>query len=80
MEGEPASAKDRVLLAYAPHLVLDGAEVAATVVGAAEIVVCVADHSGCHRPTSLESGHRRAAPGPGGPGSGHRARARRAGT
>jgi NADH:ubiquinone oxidoreductase subunit F (NADH-binding) len=44
MEGEPASAKDRVLLAYAPHLVLDGAEVAATVVGASEIAVCVADH------------------------------------
>ncbi len=44
MEGEPASAKDRVLLAYAPHLVLDGAEVAATVVGATEIAICVADH------------------------------------
>ena len=42
MESEPASAKDRVLLAHAPHLVLDGAEVAATVVGAGEIVVCVA--------------------------------------
>lgn len=41
MEGEPASAKDRALLAWAPHLVLDGAEVAAAVAGAAEIVVCV---------------------------------------
>jgi NADH:ubiquinone oxidoreductase subunit F (NADH-binding) len=43
MEGEPASAKDRVLLAYAPHLVLEGAQVAAAVIGASEIVVCVAD-------------------------------------
>ncbi len=46
MEGEPASAKDRVLLTDAPHLVLDGAEVAAAVVGASEIVVCVPDHAG----------------------------------
>ena len=45
MEGEPASAKDRVLLTDAPHLVLDGAEVAAAVVGATEIVVCVPDHA-----------------------------------
>ncbi len=46
MEGEPASGKDRVLLTHAPHLVLDGAQVAAAVVGGSEIVVCVADHSG----------------------------------
>jgi NADH:ubiquinone oxidoreductase subunit F (NADH-binding) len=46
MEGEPASAKDRVLLTQAPHLVLDGAEVAAAVIGASEIVICVADHNG----------------------------------
>ncbi len=43
MEGEPASAKDRTLLAWSPHLVLDGAEVAAALCGAREIVVCVAD-------------------------------------
>ncbi len=43
MEGEPASAKDRVLLTWAPHLVLDGAEVTAAVAGAREVVVCVAD-------------------------------------
>jgi len=43
MEGEPASAKDRVLLKCSPHLVLDGAEVAAAMSGAREIVVCVAD-------------------------------------
>lgn len=41
MEGEPASHKDGALLAWSPHLVLDGAEVAAAVVGADEIVVCV---------------------------------------
>jgi NADH:ubiquinone oxidoreductase subunit F (NADH-binding) len=45
MEGEPDSAKDRVLLICSPHLVLDGAEVAAAAVGASEIVICVADHS-----------------------------------
>jgi NADH:ubiquinone oxidoreductase subunit F (NADH-binding) len=43
MEGEPASEKDWVLLSSAPHLVLDGAELAALAVGAREILVCVAD-------------------------------------
>ncbi len=46
LEGEPASAKDRVLLWRAPHLVLDGAEVVAAALRASEVVVCVADHSG----------------------------------
>jgi len=40
-EGEPASAKDKVLLARSPHLVLDGAVIAAEIVGASEAVVVV---------------------------------------
>jgi NADH:ubiquinone oxidoreductase subunit F (NADH-binding) len=43
MEGEPASAKDKTLLSRAPHLVLDGAEVAAAAVGASGITICVAE-------------------------------------
>jgi NADH:ubiquinone oxidoreductase subunit F (NADH-binding) len=42
MEGEPASRKDRALLAAAPHLVLDGAALAARVIGAADVAICVA--------------------------------------
>jgi len=38
-EGEPASAKDRLLLTTQPHLVLDGAVLAAGAVGADEILV-----------------------------------------
>jgi len=44
-EGEPASSKDKVLLQLAPHLVLDGALVAAAIVGADEVVVCVDRHA-----------------------------------
>lgn len=38
-EGEPASAKDKVLMVRAPHLVLDGAVMAAALTGAAEAVI-----------------------------------------
>ncbi len=42
-EGEPASAKDKLLMSFAPHLVIDGAVLAAHAVGASEVVLCVAD-------------------------------------
>lgn len=40
-EGEPASLKDRTLMQALPHLVLDGAQLAARAVGADELIVCV---------------------------------------
>ena len=40
-EGEPASMKDLVLMSQAPHLALDGAVVAAEMVGATEVILCV---------------------------------------
>jgi NADH:ubiquinone oxidoreductase subunit F (NADH-binding) len=40
-EGEPASAKDRLLATRLPHLVLDGALLAGYAVGAEEVIVCV---------------------------------------
>jgi len=43
-EGEPASAKDRMLLTRAPHLVLDGIQLAARIVGATEAYLVV--HAG----------------------------------
>jgi NADH:ubiquinone oxidoreductase subunit F (NADH-binding) len=41
MESEPASEKDRALLARAPHLVLDGATAAALAVGADTVHICL---------------------------------------
>jgi NADH:ubiquinone oxidoreductase subunit F (NADH-binding) len=43
-EGEPASAKDSLLLSRAPHLVLDGASAAAAALGATRAVVYTAAH------------------------------------
>ena len=49
-EGEPLSAKDRVLMSTRPHLVLDGAIVAADAIGANEIVLYVgSEHLDAHR-------------------------------
>lgn len=42
-EGEPASGKDKLLIRLAPHLVLDGAMLAARALGARGAVVAVAD-------------------------------------
>jgi NADH:ubiquinone oxidoreductase subunit F (NADH-binding) len=42
-ETEPASAKDRLLLTRLPHLVLDGAVLAADAVGAPEVIVKVGE-------------------------------------
>ena len=44
-ETEPASAKDRLLLARLPHLVLDGAVLAARAVGARDVIVKVGEGS-----------------------------------
>jgi NADH:ubiquinone oxidoreductase subunit F (NADH-binding) len=44
-ETEPASAKDRLLLERMPHLVLDGAELAAAAVGAREVVVKIGERA-----------------------------------
>ena len=42
MEGEPAAHKDNRLLSNNPHLVLDGAEMLAQMIGASRIAICVA--------------------------------------
>lgn len=44
-ETEPASAKDRLLLTALPHLVLDGAVLAAQAVGAREVIVKVSENA-----------------------------------
>jgi len=43
-EGEPGSSKDKMLLARSPHLVLDGALIAATALDARQVIVAVAGH------------------------------------
>jgi NADH:ubiquinone oxidoreductase subunit F (NADH-binding) len=46
VEGEPPSGKDKVLLRYVPHLVLDGIEVAAQAVGADQAILAVSQAAG----------------------------------
>ena len=52
-EGEPASFKDARLMSAAPHLVLDGALLAASAVGADEVIVGIKYHAG-HARNSME--------------------------
>jgi len=59
-EGEPLSAKDRILMATRPHLVLDGIELAAAAVGAHRIVVYVgSEHQDAKRAMSRAVAERR---------------------
>jgi NADH:ubiquinone oxidoreductase subunit F (NADH-binding) len=53
-EGEPASAKDKVLMTKNPHLVLDGVRLAAALVGAGEAIIAVSRDAGSSR-RALES-------------------------
>ena len=64
-EGEPLSAKDRTLMAARPHLVLDGALLAAMAVGAHEVVLYVGEkHLEARHALQLALSERRRLPVP----------------
>jgi len=48
-EGDPTSTKDRVLISRSPHLVIDGAVIAASAVGADRVVLAAGENSATHR-------------------------------
>ena len=54
-EGEPISGKDRVLLRYMPHLVLDGAIAVAHALGAREAIVAVTATAKAERAALVEA-------------------------
>jgi NADH:ubiquinone oxidoreductase subunit F (NADH-binding) len=59
-EGEPASRKDRMLLQTLPHLMLDGAELAAEAVAAEELIVGICESApGCLESVGLAVEERR---------------------
>jgi NADH:ubiquinone oxidoreductase subunit F (NADH-binding) len=66
-ESEPASGKDAVLLAHAPHLVLDGMVLAARAVGAGRAVLYVHPGTGGRVPALRRALAERAADARGGP-------------
>lgn len=59
-EGEPASVKDRLLLQSLPHLVLDGAVLAAKALGADQAIVCVCETNADLHSVQRAIGERRA--------------------
>ncbi len=62
-EGEPASLKDRTLTQALPHLVLDGATLAANALGASEIVVSVCESAQASAEGIAEAISERGSPG-----------------
>jgi NADH:ubiquinone oxidoreductase subunit F (NADH-binding) len=63
-EGEPRSAKDRALMEHRPHLVLDGATVAAEAVGAPDVILYVgSEHTAAQRALAQAIAERRPNPG-----------------
>jgi len=59
-EGEPASAKDRWLLAHRPHLVLDGLQLVAKAVGASDAYLYVTERVSAEGISSVLSARRHA--------------------
>jgi NADH:ubiquinone oxidoreductase subunit F (NADH-binding) len=75
VEREPASLKDRTLMEMLPHLVLDGAILAARAVDADEVLVCVCESArGSLQSMALAIEERERTPGSLGPGRAPRLR------
>jgi NADH:ubiquinone oxidoreductase subunit F (NADH-binding) len=59
-EGEPLSRKDKALLGYVPHLVFDGAALAASAVGVEDVIVAVGESAAHERATLRQALEERA--------------------